>query len=171
MNRVMRGLAACAAVLASAAPVAALAQTTPTQMAGTQTAGAAPAWQAYFRAHSLEFPQVFRARHPGPGWILQHAAALHLTAAQVSAETRLKAGMVGAARSAVSGLQAASARYQADAAMTAPSLRVITADIEAVGRAQTRVGLAMVPYHLKAYAVLTPAQKATFQALVKTPAA
>ncbi|HEY1857834.1 hypothetical protein [Acidocella sp.] len=143
------------------------------QAAAMTTPGAAPgtpSWQSYFRTNSLDFPAVFRARHPGPGWLLQHRAALHLTPAQISADQRLVTGMVQAARTSVTALQATYAKYQADAGVTAPALSTITADVEAVGRAETRVGLAMVPYHLKAYALLTPTQKSIYQTLVATPA-
>lgn len=129
-----------------------------------------PSWQAYFRANSLGFPQIFRAHHPGPGWILAHKSQLHLTPSQVAAEQKLAAGMVAAAKASVTRLQAAYAKYQADAAMTAPVQATMIADVEAVGRAETRVGLAMVPYHLKAYALLAPEQKATFAELVASPA-
>ncbi len=130
-----------------------------------QSAGA-PAWQPYFKSHSLDFPRIFRSSHPGPNWILSHAAQLHLTDAQRLVEKQLMAGMVTAARSNVAVLQAAFAKYQADAALKEPSLQVMTADIDAVGKAQTAVGMAMIPFHLKAYSALTPAQKATFQTLV-----
>jgi hypothetical protein len=142
--------------------------------AGTMTMpvanAGAPSWRTYFRAHSLEFPQIFRARHPGPGWILGHRKQLRLMPSQVVAEQKLAAGMVAAARASVTGLQAAYLRYQADAALARPSQARIIADIKAVGLAQTHVGLAMIPYHFKAYALLTSAQKATFRKLVATPA-
>ncbi len=134
------------------------------------TSPAPPTWQPYFKTHSLDFPEIFRARHPGPNWILSHGTQLHLTSAQVTTEKQLMLGMVTSAKTKVAALQAAYAKYQADAAMPAPALPVITADIDAVGQAQTALGLAMVPYHLKAYAALTPAQQATFQSLVAAPA-
>jgi hypothetical protein len=81
---------------------------------------AAPAWQLYFRAHSLGFPELFRAHHPGPAWMLGHAAQLHLTASQVATEKQLMLGMVTTAKNDVGALQAAYAKYQADAATTAP---------------------------------------------------
>jgi Spy/CpxP family protein refolding chaperone len=136
-------------------------------MPGTDPA--ASSWQTYFRANSLEFPQIFRARHPGPGWILGHRAQLGLTPSQVVTEQKLAAGMVAAAQASVTRLQAAYGKYQADAALALPSQATIIADIEAVGRAQTHVGRAMVPYHFKAYALLTPEQKTTFRKLVATP--
>jgi Spy/CpxP family protein refolding chaperone len=130
----------------------------------------ASSWRTYFRANSLEFPQIFRAHHPGPGWILGHREQLHLTPSQVVAEQKLAAGMVAAAQASVTRLQAAYGKYQAEAALASPSQAPIIADIKAVGLAQTQVGLAMVPYHFKAYALLTPEQKGTFRELVATPA-
>src|ERR1700761_768824 len=65
------------------------------------TQAAVPSWQAYFRANSLEFPQIFRAHHPGPGWILAHKSQLHLTQSQTQGEEKLAAGMVAAAKASV----------------------------------------------------------------------
>ena len=129
---------------------------------------APPSWQLYFRTHSLEFPQIFRSHHPGPNWILSHDAQLHLTGPEMMAEKQLMLGMVTSTRSDVAALQTAYAKYQADAALKEPSLQVITTDVDAVGKAQTALGMAMVPFHLKAYAVLTPTQKVTFQTLVSS---
>jgi len=39
-------------------------------------------------------------------------------------------------------------------------------DIEAIGKAQTHLALVMVPYHLKAYAMLNPAQQMLYRKLV-----
>jgi hypothetical protein len=129
---------------------------------------APPSWQLYFRTHSLEFPQIFRSHHPGPSWILSHDAQLHLTGPEMMAEKQLMLGMVTSTRSDVAALQTAYAKYQADATLKEPSLQVITTDVDAVGKAQTALGMAMVPFHLKAYAVLTPTQKVTFQTLVSS---
>ena len=135
----------------------------------TMSGTAAPStWQPYFRAHSLDFPQVFRSHHPGPDWILSHDVPLHLTGPQTMVEKQLMLGMVTSTRSDVAALQAAYAKYQADAALKEPSLQVITADVDAVGKAQTALGMAMIPFHFKAYAALTPTQKVTFQTLVSS---
>jgi hypothetical protein len=83
-------------------------------------------------------------------------------------EKQLMLGMVTSTRKDVAVLQAASAKYQADAALKEPSLQVITTDVAAVGKAQTALGMVMVPFHLKAYAELTPTQKMTFQTLVSS---
>lgn len=123
-------------------------------------------WKPYFRAHSLGFPMMFRAHHPGPAWVLGHAKQLELTPAQIKEEKALTMGMVGAAQSTVTTLKAKYAQYQKDAAQLDPDLHKISADIEAVGKAQTNVGMAMVPYHLKAYAALNAKQQAIFRKLV-----
>jgi hypothetical protein len=83
-------------------------------------------------------------------------------------EKQLKLGMVTSTRRDVAVLQAAYAKYRADAALKEPSLQVITTDVDAVGKAQTALGMAMVPFHLKAYAELVPTQKITFQTLVSS---
>ena len=129
---------------------------------------APPTWQLYFRTHSLDFPQIFRSVHPGPDWILSHDVQLHLTGPQMMVEKQLTLGMVTSTRRDVAALQAAYAKYQADAALKEPSLQVITADVDAVGKAQTALGMAMIPIHLKAYAELTPTQRVTFQTLVSS---
>jgi hypothetical protein len=129
---------------------------------------APPTWQLYFRTHSLDFPQIFRSHHPGPDWILSHDVQLHLTGPQMMVEKQLMLGMVTSTRSDVATLQAAYAKYQADAELKEPSLQVITADVDAVGKAQTALGTAMIPFHFKAYAELTSTQKVTFQTLVSS---
>jgi hypothetical protein len=132
------------------------------------SAAVPPTWQLYFKTHSLDFPQVFRSHHLGPDWILSHDVQLHLTGAQMMVEKQLVLEMVTSTRNDVAGLQAAYTKYQADAALKEQSLQVITADVDAVGKAQTALGIAMVPFHFKAYATLTPAQKVTFQTLVSS---
>lgn len=126
----------------------------------------AASWKPYFRAHSLGFPMIFRAHHPGPAWVLGHAKELELTPAQKKIEKKLTMGMVGASKSAVATLKAKYADYAKDAAQLNPSLKRITADIEAVGKAQIGVGTAMIPYHLKAYATLDAKQRAMFRKMV-----
>ena len=82
----------------------------------------------------------------------------NLTPAQIKQEKMLAMGMLDATKSAVAVLQAKYAQYEKDAAQQNPSLQQITADVHAVGKAQTNVGMAMVPYHLKAYAALNSNQ-------------
>ncbi len=130
------------------------------------TAAKVASWKLYFRSHSLGFPMVFRAHHPGPGWVLRRAKVLNLTPAQIKQEKMLAMGMLDATKSAVAVLQAKYAQYEKDAAQQNPSLQQITADVHAVGKAQTNVGMAMVPYHLKAYAALNPNQQAIFRTIV-----
>lgn len=123
-------------------------------------------WKPYFRAHSLDFPMIFRAHHPGPAWVLGHAKELGLTPAQQKTEKELTIHMVGAAKSAVATLKAKYADYAKDAAQPNPSSQQITADIKSVGKAQIGVGTAMIPYHLKAYAALDPHQRAIFRKMI-----
>ena len=123
-------------------------------------------WKPYFRAHSLDFPMIFRAHHPGPAWVLGHAKELGLTPAQTKTEKELTMDMVGAAKSAVATLRAKYAAYAKDAAQPNPSSQRITADIKSVGKAQIGVGTAMIPYHLKAYAALDTKQQAMFRKMV-----
>lgn len=123
-------------------------------------------WKPYFRAHSLDFAMIFRAHHPGPAWVLGHAKELGLTPAQTKTEKELTMEMVGAAKSAVATLKRKYADYAKDAARPNPSLQRIRADIGSVGKAQIGVGTAMIPYHLKAYAVLDAKQQAMFRKMV-----
>lgn len=60
------------------------------------------------------------------------------------------------------------ARYRAHGGSLAKAayLSARTADVDAVGKAQTNVGMAMVPYHLKAYAALNSNQQAIFRTIV-----
>lgn len=141
----------------------------PTAFASIKTqsgAATSAAWQPYFRAHSLGFPMIFRANHPGPAWVLGHAKQLGLTPAQTKTEKKLTMEMVDASKAAVATLKAKYADYAKDAAEPNPSLQRIMADIGAVGRAQIKVGGAMIPYHLEAYAALDPDQQAMFRKLV-----
>lgn len=122
--------------------------------------------QQYFRAHSFDFPKNFSHYHPGPYWILHHAAAFQLTPAQTREEMRLKMGM---ARSTVADnrvLQQRYAQYHRDSAAATPSERVILADIHAIGVAQTTLAGEMVPYHLKSYAALDAREQALYRKLV-----
>ncbi len=123
-------------------------------------------WRPYFRTHSLDFPMIFGAHHPGPAWVLGHAKELGLTPAQQKTEKKLAMDMVGAAKSAVATLKAKYADYAKDAAQSNPSSQRITADIESVGKAQIGVGTAMIPYHLEAYAALDRHQRAMFRKMI-----
>jgi hypothetical protein len=121
-----------------------------------QAAERGPAWQAYFRAD-----------HPGPGWVLEHRAVLHLSAGQVRVEERLRRGMAVAVRREAGVARAAQARYRAEAARTAPRLRIAAADADAVGVAQARLVTATMAFRLRAYAVLTRPQQAIFRRLLR----
>ncbi|WP_239058860.1 hypothetical protein GL267_001725 [Acidithiobacillus ferrianus] len=62
-------------------------------------------------------------------------------------------------------LQHAYDKYEKDAATAHPTLATIKGDIIRVGKAEMRLGWEMVPYHLQGYALLNPAQKATYTQL------
>ncbi len=63
--------------------------------------------------------------------------------------------------------QAAYAKYQLTRRRTNLPFW-IAPDVDAVGKAQTALGIALVPFHLKAYAAFTPAQQITFQILTSS---
>jgi Spy/CpxP family protein refolding chaperone len=127
---------------------------------------AAAQGRAYFRQHSFDFATVFRAQHPGPDWILQHASDFNLTPAQTTKLEHLRDGMRGAVAQDSAKLKQAYTQYAADARTTAPQQRTMLNDVQAVGRAQTQLAGAMIPYHLQSYAVLDAAQKKTYERLV-----
>ena len=122
--------------------------------------------QHYFKAHSLEFPATFSAHHPGPYWLLKRKSKFNFTDAQLKQEEELKLGMAKSTVDDEAVLQQAYKAYATDSAMLNPSVEQITADIDAVGRAQTSLASEMVVYHLESYALLNPDQKRMYQALV-----
>ena len=122
--------------------------------------------QQYFASHSFEFSSIFKRHHPGPYWILEKTKEFQLSGEQIKQQEALKFAM---AKSTISGntvLQKAYKKYASDASATEPSLAVIRKDIEDIGKAQTHLALVMVPYHLKAYAALNPAQQTLYRKLV-----
>jgi hypothetical protein len=122
--------------------------------------------QQYFASHSFEFSSIFKRHHPGPYWILEKTKEFQLSGEQIKQQEVLKFAM---AKSTISGntvLQKAYTKYASDASAAEPSLAVIKQDIEAIGKAQTHLALVMVPYHLKAYAALNPAQQTLYRKLV-----
>lgn len=122
--------------------------------------------QEYFGAHSFEFSSIFKRHHPGPYWILAKTKQFQLSSAQIKQQEELKFGMAKNTISGNTALQKAYEKYAADAKAKTPSLAVIQQDIEAIGKAQTHLALVMVPYHLKAYAALNPAQQTLYRKLV-----
>ncbi|BDB13863.1 hypothetical protein ANFP_11830 [Acidithiobacillus ferrooxidans] len=64
-----------------------------------------------------------------------------------------------------SALQHAYDKYKKDASTAHPTLAMIKSDIIRVGKAETQLAWEMVPYHLQGYALLNPAQKATYTQL------
>ena len=122
--------------------------------------------QHYFRAHSLEFPATFSAHHPGPYWLLKRKNKFNFSDAQLKQEEDLKLGMAKSTVDDEAVLQRAYGIYASDSAALNPSVEQITADIDAVGKAQTNLASEMVVYHVKSYALLNADQKKTYQALV-----
>lgn len=157
--KIYRSSLLCGALLASGAACAGaptLAQMTPAQKKQEQK---------YFTAHSLDFSAMFKAYHPGPYWILHHAKALSLTEAQKQRETKLKNEMAMTTIKDNRALKAAYRQYRTDGAKKAPSVAMIDADIDAVGRSETRLAKEMIPYHLKSYRVLDRQQRSTYTSL------
>lgn len=122
--------------------------------------------QKYFASHSFEFSSIFKSYHPGPYWILENAQQFQLSSEQMKQQEELKFGMAKSTITANTALQNAYKKYASDASAEAPSLAVIKQDIEAIGQAQTHLALVMVPYHLKAYSALNPAQQTLYRKLV-----
>ncbi len=121
----------------------------------------------YFVRHSLGFPANFYQFHPGPHWDLMHAAALHLTAAQIREERRLRVGMMRATIKGVAALKHAYRRYRSDASVPDPSVRTLIKDVRSVAHAQAYLGYEMIPYHIKGYRVLDPSQKTVYHHLAR----
>lgn len=119
--------------------------------------------QQYFASHSFEFSSLFKRHHPGPYWILEKTKELQLSGEQIKQQEDLKNGMAKSTLSGNAVLQKAYEKYASDASATEPALAVIKKDIEAIGKAQTHLALVMVPYHLKAYAALNPAQQTLYR--------
>ena len=103
----------------------------------------------YFLGHSL-------------GWILRRQKQLKLTGQQIAEEKAFKLGMQRDTGAGIAALRNAYKIYSKDAARANPSISLIKKDIDAVGQAETALGFEMVPYHLKGYEILTPAQKAIY---------
>ncbi len=122
--------------------------------------------QKYFASHSFEFSSIFKSHHPGPYWILEHAQQFQLSSEQMKQQENLKFSMAKSTITGNTALQNAYKKYASDASAGEPSLALINQDIEAIGQAQTHLALVMVPYHLKAYSALNPAQQTLYRKLV-----
>ena len=121
----------------------------------------------YFAHHSLGFPRHFYRFHPGPQWDLINASALHLTAAQIKQEKMLEMGMMQDTKRGVMVLKKAYRKYCEDAKLPNPSIRALIQDVQAVGHAQAYLGYEMIPYHLKGYRLLDPAQQVIYHRLAR----
>ena len=122
--------------------------------------------RAYFMQHSFEFPTVFRAHHPGPAWILQHASDFNLTAVQTTKMEQLRAEMRSHVAEDSTKLKQAYAQYETDSHEVTPDEKTLIHDVQVVGNAQTQLAGTMIPYHLQSYTLLDPAQKKTYDHLV-----
>lgn len=121
--------------------------------------------QEYFRAHSFGFTTLFKRYHPGPYWILKNRRTLHLTAGQMKQEQRLKDAMAARTIAEDGDLHKMYNEYARAAAIATPDLTTMNDDITRIGKAQTRLALEMVPYHLDSYSVLSREQKVIYARL------
>ncbi len=94
-----------------------------------------------------------------------NAAALHLTAAQISQEKKLVLGMMQGTKRDIMALQKAYRQYRAEARLPSPSIRALDQDVHAVGRAQADLASVMIPYHIKGYRLLDAAQQGLYHHL------
>lgn len=89
-----------------------------------------------------------------------------MSSEQIKHQENLKFSMAKSTISGNAALQKAYKKYASDASAAEPSLAVIQKDIEDIGKAQNHLALVMVPYHLKAYSALNPAQQTLYRELV-----
>lgn len=73
-----------------------------------------------------------------------------MSSEQTKEQENLKFAMAKSTISGNTALRKAYEKYAYDAAVATPSLAVIKKGIEDIGKAQARLALVMVPYHLKA---------------------
>ena len=137
------------------------------EAAMSRDANAMEKMHMYFVHHNLGFAQNFYRFHPGPHWDLMNASALHLTAAQIRQEKKLVTGMMQDTKQGVMALKKAYRKYREYAKLPNPSIRVLIHDVQAVGNAQAYLGYEMIPYHLKGYRLLDPAQQAIYHRLAR----
>ena len=121
----------------------------------------------YFVHHNFGFARNFYRFHPGPHWDLMNASALHLTAAQIKQEKMLVTGMMQDTKQGVVALKNAYRKYREYAKQPNPSIRVLIHDVQAVGHAQAYLGYEMIPYHIKGYRLLDPAQRVIYHRLAR----
>ena len=141
----------------------AMAQATPAPSAAPDAMAQA---RAYFMQHSFDFPTVFRAHHPGPAWILQHASDFNLTPEQTTKMEQLRGEMRSHVTEGSAKLKEAYAHYEADAHEAMPEEKTMLQDVRSVGDAQIQLAGTMIPYHLQSYALLDSTQKKTYDRLV-----
>ena len=139
----------------------------PAEAAMPGNANAMAKMHMYFVHHNFGFARNFYQFHPGPHWDLMNASALHLTAGQIKQEKMLVMGMMQNTEHGVIALKKAYRKYREEAKLPDPSIRVLTQDVQAVGRAQAYLGYVMIPYHMKGYRLLDPAQQAIYHHLAR----
>ncbi len=122
--------------------------------------------QSYFKKHSFDFSKLFSLYHPGPYWILKKKNDFKLTGKQLKQEEMLKFGMAKDTIEDEAVLKRAYVHYATDSAKSDPSATQIRSDIEAIGKAQTKLASEMVGFHLRGFALLSPEQKTIYHGLV-----
>ena len=125
--------------------------------------------QQYFTEHSFEFSSLFKSHHPGPYWILAHAKEFQLSPEQLKQQEELKNAMAESTIAGNTALKKAYEKYARDVSSSEPSVAALNSDIEAIGKAQTHLAQVMIPYHLKSYALLNPAQQSLYKKLLPNP--
>ena len=145
-------------------PASGLAATSPNlaHMTATQKA----AQQDYYRSHA--FGNSYGKYHPGPHWILKYQQQFALTSSQLAREMMLNNRMAVRTIEDNQTLQVAYKQYEQDAAAAHAQPVRIHSDIKAIGLAQSALAWEMIPYHMQAYELLTPSQRATYSKLVSS---
>ena len=120
----------------------------------------------YFHAHSFDFPQNFRFAHPGPEWFIQHASDFNFTDKQSEEMKKMAKEMVDDTKKYDVESIKAHEKYEKDGNEKTVSESQLKSDIDKIGKAEVNLAFTMIPYHLKSYALLTSAQKKTFDDLI-----
>lgn len=121
--------------------------------------------QAFFRAHALDFSHGYGLYHPGPYWILREPS-LKLTVLQQRQETALKLAMARATLKDSLRVKWADKRYDQLSRQANPNLQQLHMALSAAGVARVVLGWEMIPFHVRAYQLLTPIQKVRYKQLV-----
>jgi hypothetical protein len=92
-----------------------------------------------------------------------------LSQKQVKQQEELKNAMAEATIMGTTALKKAYEEYGRDAVVPEPVNDTLKRDIEAIGEARTHLCPVMIPYHLKAYALLNLAQQSLYKKLLVQP--